>query len=106
MKLTIEISAEELNLIKDGLQALLSLCDSGISETKESESDEYPDWNFAPDWANYWAMDKDNNSYWYEHKPTKCHDSFEDNGSGRIKGLEQVGRFYTGEWQDSLCKRE
>jgi len=28
-----------------------------------------PDWKDAPEWANYLAMDSDNNWYWYEFEP-------------------------------------
>ena len=27
------------------------------------------DWGNAPKWANWWAMDADGKTYWYEHKP-------------------------------------
>jgi len=29
-----------------------------------------PDWNDAPEWANYVAMDDDGEWYWYENEPT------------------------------------
>ena len=29
-----------------------------------------PDWNAAPEWANYVAMDEDGEWYWYENEPT------------------------------------
>jgi len=29
-----------------------------------------PDWNDAPEWANYVAMDEDGEWYWYENEPT------------------------------------
>lgn len=100
MKITIEITTDEL-------QAFLKLCDSGVFETNESESSKHPDWKFAPRWANYWAMDKSGHSYWYEHEPTKYSITFE-----KTIQDSKVGRcyrsisYYTGEWQDSLCKRE
>ena len=28
-----------------------------------------PDWKNAPEWANYLAMDKDNEWWWYETEP-------------------------------------
>ena len=27
------------------------------------------DWSKAPDWAQYWAMDLDGDSFWYESAP-------------------------------------
>lgn len=29
-----------------------------------------PDWADAPEWANFWAVDDNGRSYWYEYKPT------------------------------------
>jgi len=29
-----------------------------------------PDWNDAPEWANYVAMDADGEWFWFAHKPT------------------------------------
>ena len=28
-----------------------------------------PDWEDAPEWANYLAMDKDNGWHWFENEP-------------------------------------
>lgn len=28
-----------------------------------------PDWNEAPDWAQWYAIDANGISYWYEHEP-------------------------------------
>lgn len=34
-----------------------------------SQEEWKPDWSQAPDNANYWAMDKDGDCYWYENMP-------------------------------------
>lgn len=34
-----------------------------ISETNR------PDWDEAPEWARWWAVDSDGSAYWYEQKP-------------------------------------
>lgn len=31
-----------------------------------------PDWEDAPDWAEWLAQDKDGEWYWYEQKPSRC----------------------------------
>ena len=28
-----------------------------------------PNWDNAPAWANYWAIDKSGKAYWYEFEP-------------------------------------
>lgn len=28
-----------------------------------------PDWSQAPAWSNWWAMDANTSSYWYEYEP-------------------------------------
>lgn len=28
-----------------------------------------PDWNEAPEWAEWWAVDANEGYYWYEHEP-------------------------------------
>jgi hypothetical protein len=36
-----------------------------------SEQPQYPepDWTTAPEWANWWAIDKDGETAWYEKAP-------------------------------------
>ena len=60
-----------------------------------------PDWSQAPEWANWWAVDKDLLSFWHEDRPK--FDEIE---------FYQFGMFcdapsfdYQGNWQDSLRKR-
>lgn len=58
-----------------------------------------PDWNDAPDWANYFVMDEDGCYYWYENKPKKASGWwYTDDGN-----WEQVFDNYG--WEDSLEKR-
>ena len=33
-----------------------------------------PTWAGAPDWANYWAADRDGYAYWYRDQPTFDYD--------------------------------
>ena len=39
-----------------------------------------PNWNYAPEWANYVAQDEDGTWYWYEDAPEKCPDSWRPQG--------------------------
>lgn len=44
-----------------------------------------PDWNKAPQWANFAAQDPDGQWYWYEFEPSvNCGEWCEDSDAGRI----------------------
>lgn len=60
-----------------------------------------PSWLDAPEWANYAAMDKEGDWYWYEKEPTP----------GKMYWIPQDGRtllieeFRISYWKSSLTKR-
>ena len=59
-----------------------------------------PDWKDAPEWANYLAMDKNGDWYWYAREPEL----------GRVEWLDYARRFQLASergssWKDSLEKR-
>jgi len=60
-----------------------------------------PDWQDAPEWANWLAMDDDNWWFWYEDKPKK------DIGYWYIKPIKRSKR--SGKdvdyWEETLQKR-
>lgn len=61
-----------------------------------------PDWSQAPEWANWWAMDKDSSANFFRNKPEIT------NGNGwGFGGVMQSNNShkYAGNWQDSLRKR-
>ena len=60
-----------------------------------------PDWSQAPDWANWWAIDKDLVSFWHEDKPK--FDEIEFYQCGMFCDAPRFN--YQGNWQDSLRKR-
>ena len=60
-----------------------------------------PDWSQAPDWANWWAIDKDLVSFWHEDKPK--FDEIEFYQCGMFCDAPSFN--YQGNWQDSLRKR-
>ena len=65
-----------------------------------------PDWNDAPEWANYLARDSDEEWCWYENKPYAQHYYYEEGGhwvganDGRIMYIE-----CDDEWDKSLEER-
>lgn len=59
-----------------------------------------PDWASAPDWANYWAMDRDGTSFWYALKPTLKDYYWNTNGP-----YSQCEACLAERWIDSLCHR-
>lgn len=69
----------------------------------------HPDWSQAPDWANWWAMDRDRRCNWYELKPSREQSvsewvvDFRGNGSHHFLASPSFG--YQGDWKDSLRKR-
>ena len=60
-----------------------------------------PDWSQAPEWANWWAIDKDLVSFWHEDKPK--FDEIEFYQCGMFCDAPRFN--YQGNWQDSLRKR-
>lgn len=64
-----------------------------------------PDWNQAPDWANWWGVDEDGQSHWYDVKP-----DLDVNEWAMGLGADDYSKSiefsqYTGDWQNSLRKR-
>ena len=60
-----------------------------------------PDWSQAPSWANWWATDKDLDSFWHENKPN--FDEIEFYQCGMFCDAPSFN--YQGNWQESLRKR-
>lgn len=62
-----------------------------------------PEWNDAPDWANYLAMDMDGNWYWYENAPSieGANDDVWSFDQGKIERIE----IEYPNWKESLEQR-
>ena len=60
-----------------------------------------PDWSQAPEWANWWATDKDLVSFWHEDRPK--FDEIEFYQCGMFCDAPSFN--YQGNWQESLRKR-
>lgn len=74
---------------------------SGLPEALKEEWQ--PDWSQAPEWANWWAMDLDENqAHWYEVEPTIDAIAW----IRRTRTCKQAPSFdYQGNWKESLRKR-
>lgn len=59
-----------------------------------------PDWKDAPEWANYLAMDRDGQWFWYEERPNKEDDCFV-----CATSLTKSKIVYFKDWENTLEKR-
>jgi len=62
-----------------------------------------PDWSQAPEWANWWAIDLDENqAHWYEVEPAVDVITWH----RRTRACKQAPSFsYQGDWRESLRRR-
>ncbi len=60
-----------------------------------------PSWDQAPEWANYLAMDKDGEWYWFEDEPIKSITTWIDR-SGKIEYHNETPIY---DWEETLEKR-
>jgi hypothetical protein len=62
-----------------------------------------PNWEEAPEWANYLAQDRDNRWFWFEHEPLINHaySAWIRKTDGKI----QLARDDENSWYQSLRKR-
>lgn len=59
-----------------------------------------PDWNDAPEWAQWLAMDENGDWYWFEHKPFS-----NDYQWLRDKGFFRKASINTPKWDETLEAR-
>ena len=79
----------------------IGLDSSVLKPSNSMELEWQPDWSQAPDWANWWAIDKDLVSFWHEDKPK--FDEVEFYQCGVFCDAPSFN--YQGNWQESLRKR-
>lgn len=62
------------------------------------------DWNEAPEWANYHAVDADGEAWWYENEPRLLMSCWSEVWCGEIakKGITNLEGI---NWQQTLTKR-
>ena len=70
---------------------------------RASQEEWQPDWSQAPEWAGYFAMDKDGEFYYFEQSPSMASCSWQPQSHGEAG--ETFNHSYKGNWQDSLRKR-
>lgn len=78
----------------------MGLDSSVLKPSNSMELEWQPDWSQAPDWANWWAIDKDLVSFWHEDKPK--FDEIEFYQCGMFCDAPRFN--YQGNWKDSLRK--
>lgn len=63
-----------------------------------------PDWSQAPEWAKWWATDKDGERYWFKNKPELISVTWLPFDNSEVDKAPSFG--YAGNWQDSLRERQ
>jgi hypothetical protein len=65
-----------------------------------------PDWTTAPDWAQWWAVDEDGRTYWYNRQPyvEKADDGCWD-GNGKFEWNGDVTLPVGVDWRTTLRRR-
>lgn len=62
-----------------------------------------PNWDKAPEWAKWWAVDETGAHYWFENKPI-----LSESRSMWIRENDDTGKLlvaYDGNWEESLQER-
>lgn len=63
-----------------------------------------PNWDEAPKWAQWWAVDKDGFAFWYESKPVALIDQWDDNSLRLLLICDQL--CLNGyDWRETLTQR-
>lgn len=103
MKVTFELTVEEAKEILKGLTVTNDLVLSTLQETTDNE----PDWDNAPEWAAYWAIDKDGRACWYKYAPNVDYDNevWNNDDSEESYNEYQYDRHENENWTESLRKR-
>ena len=73
-----------------------------IVSEDSSQVEWQPDWSQAPDNVNYWVMDKDGESYYFEDKPVMKSATWMATTNSVIVPAHSN---YQGDWKDSLRER-
>lgn len=79
----------------------IGLDSSVLKPSNSMELEWQPDWSQAPCWADWWATDKDLDSFWHENKPK--FDEIEFYQCGMFCDAPSFN--YQGDWKDSIRKR-
>lgn len=100
---------EEIDKWSDELSNILKLSKFKPLELQPDSKEWQPDWSQAPEWANWWAMDKSGQGIWHNLEPSRDQSVAEwviDFSGGSDFSYKVSPDFnYTGDWRDSLRKR-
>lgn len=92
-----------------GSLALQQTFIDGIEQPRYSDEQWQPDWSQAPEWANWWAMDKNKQGVWHNKMPCNKQSVagwIIDFSAGSDFSYKLSPNFnYQGDWKDSLRKR-
>lgn len=87
----------------------IGLDSSVLKPSNSMELEWQPDWNQAPEWANWWTMDKNKLGIWHNKIPCNKQSTHEwviDFSLGSDFSYKVSPDFnYQGNWKDSLRKR-
>ena len=89
----IKLATDSEDTLKEALRG------ADLSSSEIPNSSFSVDWSQAPQWANYWTMDRDGESHWRKDKPLLCSDFW--GGSADFAPSFN----YVSNWQDSLRER-
>lgn len=99
----LDVSYSDVSAAFDIAEAMLA-----EQEKRTEVLDEFQvDWNFAPEWANWWAMDFRGRAFWYESKPF-ISETFDNEWLCRSNSMSiDASSFnYQGDWKLSLQERK
>ena len=92
----------------DYAEAMLAEQEKRTDKTRPAVLDEFQvDWNQAPEWANWWAMDSNGICYWYMTEP-RLTETFPNEwiGGAYPTDIQAPSFNYQGDWRDSLQERK
>lgn len=95
-----EMAFREMDDRLDAARAEIVRLRTRVVELEDLQQGLHPDWKSAPEWANYWAMDRDGTSFWYAQEPIL--DDYFWNNKGPYSRCEAA---ISERWIDSLCRR-
>ena len=91
------------SLIEESYEYAEAMIAEEDKRTNQTQEEWQPDWSEAPEWAKWWAMDRDGESYYFKCKPEMKLVTWIPTGTTNHVFLTQSN--YQGDWKDSLRER-
>ncbi|MEG0197735.1 MAG: hypothetical protein RR676_11135 [Acinetobacter sp.] len=104
----LDVSYSDVSAAFDIAEAMLAEQEKRADKTRPAVLDDFQvDWNFAPDWGNWWAVDLGGCAFWYESKPF-ISEAFDDEWVCRSysRSINASPFNYQGDWKSSLQERK